>query len=195
MGGFCPLLAVTLGWLALRHVHRYRGLRPRCSWRSRSQRLFSCSSPAAPPRLIPTSESMTPSALQPTLDRSPASASTPTPRCRAYTSAGACSSGSPATGASAADRKPSSRHPTVMVVAVAGDRPPLRARRGPRRGRSPPRSSPACVSRRYHPLCPDSTPELKEEDCPSTAGVTATSILKSEGLWRRTRHKPDDLRP
>ena len=101
MVGFAPLIARRPRVArALPPAARIASFAPRCSspFRSRCGRrlvLF----PAAPPRLIPSLGIGTPS-VSPATTPAPsrASASTRTRRCRACTSAGACSSAWPATG-------------------------------------------------------------------------------------------------
>ena len=53
MVGFAPLLATTLVWLALRHVHRYRELRTALLVSISIATVVFVLFPAAPPRLIP----------------------------------------------------------------------------------------------------------------------------------------------
>ena len=53
MVGFAPLIAMTLVWLALRHVHRYRELRTALLVSISIATVVFVLFPAAPPRLIP----------------------------------------------------------------------------------------------------------------------------------------------
>jgi hypothetical protein len=53
MVGFAPLIALTLVWLALRHVHRYRELRTALLVSISVATVVFVLFPAAPPRLIP----------------------------------------------------------------------------------------------------------------------------------------------
>ena len=135
MVGFAPLIAITLVWLALRHVHRYRELRTALLVSISIATVVFVLFPAAPPRLIPDlGIADTVGLSSHDTDRSPASASTHTPRCRACTSAGACSSGSSATGPlGGGPPEPLRGAPRRHGRRRHGDRQPLRARRRRRR--------------------------------------------------------------
>ena len=100
MLGFGPTVAGALVWLAARDRRRYRELRTLLLLSLGLAMVAYVAYPTAPPRgWSPASASPTPSACTATTPaRSSASASTRTRRCPTCTSAGACSSASPASG-------------------------------------------------------------------------------------------------
>ena len=104
MIGFAPLIVAVLVWLGLCDRDRYRELRTLLFVSLAIAVVFYVLYPTAPPRLVPSlGITDTVGLAGQTPARSRASASTPMRRCRACTSAGACSSAWSAIGRSHAE--------------------------------------------------------------------------------------------